>query len=256
MTLSPLPTSSGEVVGSATAIHRSYASLVRCGSQSGNLHCFSEVLKSRFSRHGRGVSVLSIALSLTHPAPRSPRRQVSGCEVRFIAGKSPCLRLSFSLSIHRLSQPGRVAQVISRSLCTTPVVKMQLKTSLVLSALLAGLAAAHAQNGHNDYNGPSDQSEPATEHSSQHPTDYSSEHYYPQATTGVPAIFPTSGYANHTSGHYNTTVTSSQYTSSTSDAERPSTTRPLNTPTSINSAGRSQFGLAVFGLAVAAGLGL
>lgn len=66
MTLSPLPTSSGEAVGSATTIHRSYASLVRCGFQFGNLHCFSEVLNSRFSRHGRRVSVLSIALSLSH----------------------------------------------------------------------------------------------------------------------------------------------------------------------------------------------
>ncbi|KAK4111028.1 hypothetical protein N656DRAFT_166281 [Canariomyces notabilis] len=134
---------------------------------------------------------------------------------------------------------------------------MQLKASLVLSVLV-GLAAAH--DGHSDSS------------SVYSVTGSTSVQTAPQTTALVPTSSAKSnttlsqtGYASSSILTYSnsTTVTtvspskSSGLTSSTlNTVVPPSTTPAASTPTPTNAAARSQFGLAVLGLAVAAGLGL
>lgn len=135
---------------------------------------------------------------------------------------------------------------------------MQLKASFLLSALLVGLATAQGYTNNDDG--------PSGDYSDDYSTESYGGSYAPTATTAaLPAYHSSSssseGYYNsshHTASYYhNATTTSAHHdeSSPTHDASS-SVTHHGNTPTSINAAGRSQFGLAVFGIVVAAGLGL
>lgn len=125
---------------------------------------------------------------------------------------------------------------------------MQLK-SLVLSALL-GLAAAHES-----------QSDYSTDYSVAEPTQTYTTAVVESSFVKSNTTFKTSHASSTILTFTNSTITtastrSTAASTSTEQAEEttPTTTRPASTPTSINAAGRSQFGLAVLGLAVGAGL--
>ncbi|GAB1312889.1 hypothetical protein MFIFM68171_03099 [Madurella fahalii] len=124
---------------------------------------------------------------------------------------------------------------------------MQLKP-LVLSALLGLAAADGSHSGH------------STEHSVAASTQTYTTAVIESSFVKSNSTIKTSHASSTILTYSNTTVTTatSKSTGTTSTKQNevtpPTTTRPASTPTSINAAGRSQFGLAVLGLAVGAGL--